>query len=73
MSADLLRPFQLRQLVVDIEHDRIIIDAINHVGTMQIDLHELHANEGTALLDQLDAGDRALIQRFSSAAWRDFE
>ncbi|KRW70168.1 MULTISPECIES: hypothetical protein [Stutzerimonas stutzeri subgroup] len=74
MSLDhLLRPFQLRRLVMDLEQDRIVIDAANDVGTIQIDLRELQANRGSAILENFDAGDRELIDRFSKAAWRDFE
>lgn len=75
MSLDhLLRPFQLRRLIVDLENDTVLIDAVTDIGTVQIDLHELHANGGTDLLGQcFDAGDKNLIDRFSSATLRDFQ
>jgi hypothetical protein len=75
MSLDhLLCPFQLRRLIVDLEHDTVLIDAATDVGSVQIDLHELHANGGTDLLGQcFDAGDKNLIDRFASATLRDFQ
>lgn len=75
MNIDaLLRPFQLRRLIVDLESDTVLIEAATDIGSVQIDLHELHANGGTDLLAQcFDAGDSSLIDRFSSAHRRDFQ
>ncbi len=70
----LLRPFQLRRLIVDLENDTVLIEAATDVGLVQIDLHELHINGGADLLSHsFDAGDIALIDRFRSAIQKDFQ
>jgi len=70
----LLRPFQLRRLIVDLENDTVLIEAASDVGSIQIDLHELHANGGADLISlSFDAGDKALIDRFRSAIQKNFQ
>lgn len=74
MSTDrLLRPFQLRRLIVDLENDAVIIDAVNDVGSVQIDLDAASSSGGEDLWACFDKGDQALIKRFASASMRDFE
>lgn len=70
----LMRPYELRRLVVDLRDGTALVQAQTPVGTIEINLHELHARGGNDVLGEcFDASSRSLIDRFSSAARRDFE
>lgn len=72
--AHLIRPYELRRLIVDLRDGSAQVDAQTNVGILRIDLHELHAYGGADMLGEcFDASTRALIERFSSAARRDFQ
>jgi|GEM_PF-3079383 len=71
--AHLLRPYELRRLVVDLRDGTALVQAQTSVGTIEIDLSDLHANGGNDLLGEcFEASSRSLIERFSAAAQRDF-
>lgn len=75
MSAHdhLLRPVRLRRLIFDVVGSTAFVEAETDVGSITIDMHELHAMEGGDLIASLSNADKKLIDRYLTAAARTFE
>lgn len=66
----LLRPCRLLALTYDVVHDRVLVKAETDIGTLDIDLHELHACAGDDVLTGFDGDERRLIKAFQSKLTR---